>query len=152
MKPVLWRQKEPLSLWSSDVDPWIDELFKPRASFLPEFLRRTPMPAVNLAESPSEFVATIELPGLDEKDIDVQLVGHQLVITGERKWEDEKRSKEFYSVETQYGAFKRALPLPEGLNLDVDAVTAKLQKGMLTVRIPKVEPKAASKVRVDVLK
>jgi HSP20 family protein len=147
MKLIPWRERTPFAALSTDFDDLVGDLLA-RGSMLPETFKRTPIPAVNLAETGKEFVATIELPGLEEKDVSVQILGDQLVISGERKWEEEKKDKEFYRVESQYGAFKRVVPLPEGLNLDADAVTAKLQKGILEVRIPKVEPKPATKIKV----
>ncbi|MCC7013146.1 MAG: Hsp20/alpha crystallin family protein [Planctomycetes bacterium] len=148
MQPTLWKSRDPLTLWNGDLEPLFDEFFKTRGQKLPELFRRAPLPVVNLADSPNEFSASIELPGMEEKDIEVQIVGGQLVISGERKWEEEKQDKRYYAVESQYGAFQRALTLPEGLNLDPDAVVAKLQKGVLEIRIPKLEPKAPSKVKV----
>jgi HSP20 family protein len=149
MKPILWRERAPLASFNPDFDNWMESVFDLGSSKLPETFRRTPMPAVNLAESGKEFVATIEVPGLEEKDVSVQILGDQLVISGERKWEEEKKDKEFYRVESQYGAFKRVLPLPDGLNLDADAVSAKLTKGILEIHIPKTEPKPAAKIKVS---
>lgn len=152
MKPTLWRAKSPLSLWNGDPDDWMEGFFKSGATQLPEVFRRTNFPAVNLADNGKEFVATVEVPGLEEKDLDVQVLGDQLVITGERKWSDEKKEKEHYRVESQYGSFQRIVPLPEGLNPDPAAVQAKLEKGLLEVRIPKVAPKPAAKIKIEAKK
>jgi HSP20 family protein len=149
MKLIPWGNKSPTQLFSSDLDNWMEEFFKNTSSRLPEVFQRGSAPALNLADTTREFVVTVELPGVSEKDISVQIVGQQLVISGERKWEDEKKDKEYYRVESQYGAFRRAVPLPEGLNTDADAVRAKLEKGVLEVRIPKVEPKAAASIKVQ---
>jgi HSP20 family protein len=136
--------------FASLFDPFFnDEWFsRELASGLPQTFRRGPLPPVNLADSEKEFTATVELPGLDEKDIQVQLVGDQLVISGERKWEQEQKHKEFYRVESQYGAFRRAIELPEGLRTDPDAINASYAKGVLEIRIPKIEPRPAAKITV----
>jgi len=148
MNLIPWRDRSPLTLLNTDLETWFEDGFKNRLGMLPEAFRRTPMPPVNLAETPKEFIATIELPGLEEKDIQVQLLGDQLVISGERKWEEEKKDKEFYRVESQYGAFRRAIEVPEGLNLDPDAIKANYLKGVLEIRMAKLEPKPAAKIKV----
>ena len=148
MKLIPFRERSPLATLTTDWDHWLDDWFKGSGQHLPEAFRRGLMPPVNLAETQKEFVATIELPGLEEKDIQVQVLGNQLVISGERKGEDEKKDKEYYRVESQYGAFRRAIELPEGLNTDTDAIKASYQKGVLEVRLMKVEPKPAAKVKV----
>ncbi len=149
MKLIPWGNKSPTQLFGSDLDNWMEEFFKNTSNRLPEVFQRGSAPALNLADTTREFVVTVELPGVSEKDVSVQVVGQQLVISGERKWEDEKKDKEYFRVESQYGAFRRAVPLPEGLNTDADAVVAKLEKGVLEVRIPKVEPKAAASIKVQ---
>ena len=91
---------------------------------------------------------SIELPGLSEKDIQVQLVGQQLIVAGERKWEDEKKGKEFHRVESQYGAFRRSIQLPENARVDADALVATYKKGVLEISVPKMEPTPAAKIPV----
>lgn len=118
-------------------------------SRLPEVFRERRMPAVDISENEKEFTVTAELPGLEEKDIQLELIGRTLMISGERKWKEEQKEKEYHRVETQYGSFQRTIPLPEGLRLDPDAVTAAYQKGMLTVKIPKVEPTPPRKIKVQ---
>lgn len=152
MKLSTWKAREPLASWTAEFDPWFDHFFKGHTAMLPEMFRRPQLPVANLSESSTEFTASFEVPGLEEKDLDVQVLGRQLVVSGERKWEEEKKDKQYYAVETSYGAFQRSVPLPEGLNLDPDAVKAKLSKGMLEVVIPKLEPRSVSKVKVDVAK
>jgi HSP20 family protein len=139
-----------MALLGSDLEDMMRTAFDERGFFarLPEALRRGPLPVVNLADAEKEFIATIELPGMEEKDIDVQILGQQLVIAGERRFEEEKRDREFYRIESEYGAFRRAIELPEGLNLDPDAVRASYSKGVLEVRIPKTEPRPATKIKV----
>jgi len=152
MKLIPWSQRRPANLFTTDLDDWMQEFFDRSNSRLPEAFQRPTAPTVNLADTPREFVATVELPGVDEKDIDVQIVAGQLIVSGERKWEEEKKDKEYYRVESQYGSFKRVVPLPDGLASDADAVTAKLSKGVLEIRIPKVEPKTPSTIKVQAAK
>ena len=113
---------------------------------LPEVLQRASVPAVNIAENEKTFTVSAELPGLEEKDIDVKVLGNQLVISAERKFEEEKKEKEFLRVEHQYGSFSRTISLPTGLR--TDAVEAVYRKGILTLAIPKIEPTPAAKIEV----
>ena len=134
-----------------DLESWIDRFFEgsmPDFERLPQAFRGNVLPPVNLAENEKEFIASVELPGLSEEDVEVQVVGNRLVISGERKWEEEKKNGDYYRVESQYGSFRRDIPLPDGLSDKVEQVQATFSKGMLEVRIPKVEPKPAGKIKV----
>lgn len=117
-------------------------------SKLPAVFRRASFPAVNVSETEKSWTVSVELPGLAEKDIHVQLVGRQLVVSGERKWEEEKKGKEFHRVESQFGAFERAVPLPENLRLDPDSITATYKRGMLEVTLQKIEPTPSARIPV----
>jgi len=134
--------KELGDLWSRffDGDPF--------GEHLPEVFRTTAFPKVNVAETEKGVEDTAELPGMDEKDIDVQVMGHTLVIAGEREWKQEKESKEYRRVESEYGHFRREVPLPDGLRLNADDITATYKKGILKIAVPKVEPTPASKIKV----
>lgn len=115
---------------------------------LPEAFRTSRMPAVDVAEGEKEMTFSFELPGLEEKDINVEIMGNQLVVSGERKWEEKKKNKELHRVETQYGAFHRSLLLPQGLRTNPNDITASYKKGILEITIPKVEPTPTSRIKV----
>jgi HSP20 family protein len=143
--PVRRRLAEDLS---RPLGSWLESFFdRPAFEQLPEVFRRPAFPPINLSENASTLTVTAELPGLDEEDLDVQVMGNQLVISGERKWEkEEKKDKEFHRVESQYGSFSRTVTLPVGLRLDKAEAT--YDKGMLAIRFPKVEPTPAAKIKV----
>ena len=150
MSLIPWSRKS-LTPFQSNLDNWIEEFFGgdgPQLSRLPQALRAGFAPPVNVAETDDSLIATVELPGMDEKDIQVQVLGGQLIVSGERKWEEEKKNKEFHRVESQYGSFHRSVALPPGLVSDAEAIEATFRKGVLEVRIPKAEPKPATKVKV----
>jgi len=134
----------------SDLQPWFGEFFDDglEASNLPRAFRAGLLPRVNVSENDKEFFATIELPGLEDKDIDVQLLGKMLVVSGERKWEKDKKGKHFYRVESEYGAFRREIELPEGLVMDPDSIRASFSRGILEITLPKAQPTTASKIKV----
>jgi HSP20 family protein len=87
-----------------------------------------------------------ELPGIDEKDIDVRLSDGTLTIRGEKKEEREEREEggSYYVSERRYGSFQRSFRIPEGI--DHDKVDASFRKGVLTITLPKT-PEAQQKAK-----
>jgi HSP20 family protein len=92
-------------------------------------------PAVDFAEKDSAFEVTAELPGMDEKNIEVKLVNGNLIIKGEKKEEKEEKKKDYHVSERHFGSFERSFTLPEGV--DTDKIGASFNKGVLTVTLPK---------------
>lgn len=101
-------------------------------------------PRADVAETDKTVEISVELPGLDEKDIDVSVTEDLLTIKGEKKSEREEKDKGYYLSERTFGAFHRAIPLPRGVQSS-DA-KAEFKKGVLTVTIPKT-PEAQSKTK-----
>jgi HSP20 family protein len=100
-------------------------------------------PKMDLEETDKEYRITAELPGMEEKDVEVLLTGNSLTIKGEKKEETEEKGKSFYHMERSYGSFHRTVPLPEGI--DIKKVNADFKSGVLSVRLPKtVEAKTKS--------
>lgn len=100
-------------------------------------------PAVDIVESPEEFLVKAELPDVKKEDIKVSIHNGQLRIEGERKQEKEEKDKKYHRVERFYGSFVRTFVLPE--NVDETKLTAELKDGTLVVHLPKsqkVPPKA----------
>jgi HSP20 family protein len=98
-------------------------------------------PSVELSESDKDVKVTAELPGLDEKDVHVELANGVLSISGEKKTETEDKDRLF--SERYYGRFERRLPVED---VDPDKVSASFKNGVLTVKMPKL-PQAESKVK-----
>ena len=97
---------------------------------------------MNLAETKDGFELTVELPGLEEKDVNVEVSDGLLTVSGEKKFESEQKDKNYRMVERGYGSFSRSIELPAGVK--ADQIKAALAKGVLTVTIPaapKAEPK-----------
>jgi len=104
-------------------------------------------PAVDVAEKEKEFEITAELPGLDEKNVEVKLANGTLTIRGEKKEEKEEREKDYYLSERRYGSFVRSFSVPEGVN--ADKIEANFAKGVLTITLPKTaEAQAEKKIAV----
>lgn len=96
---------------------------------------RAAPPAVDITEKDGEFEISAELPGLDEKDIEVKFANGGLTIRGEKKEEKEEKRKGYHLSERRYGSFERFFAVPDGV--DVDKISAKFAKGVLTVTLPK---------------
>lgn len=101
-------------------------------------------PAVDISENEKEYEITAELPGLDEKDIEVALANGGLTIKGEKQEEKEEKKKDYYLHERHFGSFQRYFPLPE--DVDGDKIEARFKKGVLIVTLPK-KPEAQKQVK-----
>ncbi|MDA9440207.1 molecular chaperone Hsp20 [Bradyrhizobium sp. CCBAU 51745] len=108
----------------------------------------TATPAVDVAETDKGYEITAELPGLDEKNIEVNVANGGLTIKGEKKEEKEEKNKDYYVSERRYGAFERYFALPEGV--DASKIEATFKNGVLKVALPKTAEaqKPAQKIEV----
>lgn len=105
-------------------------------------------PAVDVVESEKAYEITAELPGMDEKNIEVKVANGNLTIKGEKQEEKEEKKKDYYLHERHFGSFERNFEMPEGV--DADKIEANFKKGVLTVTLPK-KPEAqkpAKKIEV----
>ena len=103
-------------------------------------------PRMDIAETEKEIEITAELPGLDEKDVQVNIADNVLTIKGEKKAETEQKDKNYHRIERSYGSFYRALDLPAGVN--ADTIKASLNNGVLKVTVPKPAAAQAKKIEV----
>ena len=106
------------------------------------------VPAMDLVEKDGAYEVSAELPGMDEKDVELKLSNGTLTIRGEKSEEKEEQEKDYYLSERRYGSFSRSFQVPEGV--DTDKIDAKFAKGILTVKLPKTAEakKAAKKIAV----
>jgi HSP20 family protein len=105
-------------------------------------------PAVDIVEKDNAFEVTADVPGFDDKSIEVQVLNGSLWIKGERKSEREEKRKGYYLSEREFGSFQRCFRLPDGI--DTDKIEASLRKGVLMVTLPKTADaqKAAKKIEI----
>lgn len=101
-------------------------------------------PTLDVSETDDGVRVTVELPGVDESDIDVTLADDVLTIKGEKKSEREEKSETFFRSERSYGMFQRSIPVPSGL--DPASVTATMKDGVLEIALPK-PPEAKASAR-----
>ena len=93
------------------------------------------MPAIDVTETDKAYEITAELPGMDEKNVEVKVADDILTIKGEKQEEKEEKTKDYHLSERSFGSFQRASQVPSGV--DTDKIDAKFSKGVLTVTLPK---------------
>jgi HSP20 family protein len=104
------------------------------------------LPSMDVTETDKQIEITSELPGLEEKDVQINVADNLLTIRGEKKAEKEEKDKDYRLIERSYGSFERTLELPDGVN--TDAIQASIAKGVLKVTVPKPAPAQSKKIDV----
>jgi HSP20 family protein len=105
-------------------------------------------PKVDVSETPDSYQIEAELPGMDEKDINVTLSDGMLTIKGEKKSEREEKKKDYYLSERSYGTVQRSFSLPE--TVDPDKISAAFAKGVLTLSLPKTKEARAKQRTIEI--
>ncbi len=147
MALIRWEPVRELNTIQNEMNRLFNTLFEAPAPGNAGTLRRW-IPAMDLVETEGSFVLRADLPGLTEKDVNVELEDNTLTISGERRAAHEERKEGYYRVERASGTFSRSLTLPEGV--DPEAVRASFEHGVLEVRIPKPEARKPRKVAISV--
>jgi HSP20 family protein len=105
-------------------------------------------PAVDVYEDEHKVALKIEVPGIDEKDIDVRVENNTLTVHGERKIEKEEKEENYRRVERQYGSFTRTFTLPQ--TVDTENVSATYDKGVLKITLPKKAEAKPKQIKVNI--
>jgi HSP20 family protein len=105
-------------------------------------------PAVDVYEDEHNITLNIEVPGIEEKDIDVRVENNTLTVHGERKFEKEQKEENFRRVERQYGSFTRSFTLPN--TVDTDSIQANYDKGLLKIQLAKKAEAKPKQIKVNV--
>ncbi len=148
--PDVWRS------FRSEMDRLFDRFDRfgfPSFPSLPSLFERSAsfsfnVPAVDVSEDDKAYKIEAELPGLNEKDIEVSLNGDLLVLKGEKRQEKEEKGKNTYVSERSYGSFQRAFSLPDGV--DRNKIAADFSKGVLTVTLPKSAETQKQQKKVEI--
>ena len=93
------------------------------------------MPAVDVVEKDSAYELTAELPGMDEKSVELKMAGDMLTISGEKQEEKEEKKRGYHVSERRYGSFERSFRIPE--DVDAEKIDARFTRGVLTVTLPR---------------
>lgn len=105
-------------------------------------------PRLDMVETPAALEVTVELPGMKEEDIDITVGEGVVTIRGEKKLEREQTEGGCHLSERSYGSFSRTLPLPD--TVDVDAIEASYDRGVLTLTMPKREPSEPARRKIEI--
>ncbi|MDH3263916.1 MAG: Hsp20/alpha crystallin family protein [Paracoccaceae bacterium] len=143
--------REEMNRLFDEFDPWNWPLRRP--DFMPEMAwpwakEGRMAPAMDLVERDDAYEVSAELPGLAPEDVEVEMSDRVLTIKGEKREETEKKEADYHLSERRYGAFRRVLTLPDGV--DADRISAKVVNGVLKVTLPKLPAAKSSAKRVAV--
>jgi len=145
MLPEIWRDRG--SLLGPSMDDFIEKFFYG----WPSFEKGSDLawsPRVDVHETDKEILIDVEVPGLDKKDIKVEVKNNTLSISGERKYERKEEKSECCRVERHYGKFERTFGLPD--TVQNDKVAATYNNGVLTLTLPKSEKAIPKEINVEV--
>jgi HSP20 family protein len=119
------------SFWGTPAKNWLSENLSP---------------AIDVSEQENAFVMKVDVPGLEAKDLNVQVHGTTVTVSGQRQEEKETKDNTFYRMERRQGSFSRSVNLP--CNINDDEVAAEYVNGVLTLTLPKAETSKAKKIAV----
>jgi HSP20 family protein len=139
------------SLWRSDpLTALQDEMNQLRARMFGDgdegWFAGTIVPELDMSETDKAIEVRMDVPGVTAKDIDIQINGNVLTVSGERKEEKEEKGKTFHRIERQYGNFSRSVTLPS--TVAESEVAAEYHDGVLAIKLPKSEESKAHKIKV----
>jgi len=109
--------------------------------------RTTFIPSVDIKETDKKIEFYCELPGVNQENVDVELVNDRLTIRGRREFDREEKKEEFIAIERAYGSFQRTFTLDSAIK--ADEITASFKDGILTVTVPKAATVSPKKVPID---
>lgn len=155
MSLVRWNPVRDLATFPSDIvsmqkeiNQMFDRFFRGGTLDEGDIMPTTWLPAVDLVEKDNEFVAKVELPGVNKDDVKITLQENILTIRGEKKEEKETKESSYHRLERSYGSFQRSFTLPT--TVKADKVEAQYKDGILTINLPKAEEAKRKQIEVKV--
>jgi len=146
MNLVRWNPDRDMGHFNSSLSSFFDDFFNPLRETAREEEAWNWQPAVDIYENDMAIVVQAELPGVDKKDISVDLNGDTLTLKGERTSEKEAKEDKYYRKERVYGSFERHFKLPE--NVNPEKINADFKDGVLKVEIAKPEATKPKQITV----
>lgn len=128
----------------------IDDMFDPAARrfFSDGLFDREFSPALDVVENNDGFLVSVDLPGVDKRDLEISVADNVLTIKGEKKDNRESKNGKFFRKESWEGTFQRTLSLPHGV--DAAKIDAKMRDGVLAISLPKREEAKPKQIEVNV--
>jgi HSP20 family protein len=143
-----YNREDPFQPLHRDMDRLLDGFFQ---GFDLDFFggrTRSFSPNIEVKENDKEIRVLAELPGLDEKDIDLSITDNELTISGEKKEENESKGKDHYIRERSYGSFNRVIPLYS--EVEAEKAEARFKKGLLSIILPKTAKEVEAKKKINI--
>jgi len=147
----------PVSRIHNEIDRLFDDFFHAPSLFSQFSEGLSPLesagvlkPKLDIAENPENYTISVEVPGIDEKDVQLHLEGDVMTIRGEKRQQHEKKEDKYHRVERSYGAFQRVLTLPR--DADVNSINAKFNNGVLTIVVARSGENKSNSRRIDIVK
>jgi HSP20 family protein len=140
-RAITRRDTNPFSFLQQEID----RLFEGVTRNIPG-LATTTMPSMDISETDKAIEITAELPGLEKKDVELNVAENLLTIRGEKKNEREEKNKDYHLVERSYGSFSRSVELPAGVK--VEDISAEIANGVLKVTVQKPAPKQTKQIEI----
>ena len=142
------KQPQTMPVLKNEFERMFDRVLGPLGFEAPEYrvLESAWTPSVDLTETDKEFVVRMEVPGAHKENMDIGLEGNVLTISGRREFRKEEDTEEYIWREREEGKFVRSLRLPKAVQ--EEKILAAYENGILTVRLPKVEPAVRSKISI----
>ena len=144
----------PLAIWQDEMNRLFDDFgfgvqpFGSKSQWLEGISGSMLKPRLDLGANDKFYTVSIEIPGVNEKDITLEQTQDTLIIRGEKKQEKEEKKQHFYRMERSYGAFQRTLSLPGDANRD--KIKAAFKNGVLNITIPRKEPTGSRSRQVEI--
>jgi len=150
---IPWRKGEekthPLVAFQREMNRLFENFFSDFEFSAPSLFGRIGgefVPRLDVSEDDKAVTVTAELPGMEAKDVKIEVTGNTLSISGEKKEEIDRKEADFHRVERAYGAFKRCITLPG--EIKPDKVDARFKNGVLTITLPKEESVRGRKIEI----
>jgi HSP20 family protein len=142
-RTVVRRESNPFSFLQQEID----RLFDGFSRNFPTFATSgTTLPSMDVSETDKAIEITAELPGLEKKDVELNLADNVLTIRGEKKNEREEENKDYYLLERSFGSFSRSVELPKGVN--PEDISAEIANGVLKVTVKKPAPRQTKPIEI----
>ncbi|MBM4327310.1 MAG: Hsp20/alpha crystallin family protein [Deltaproteobacteria bacterium] len=150
---IPWRRGEvesrehSLATLRREMDDLFDSFFGSDWFLSGPYSGRKFVPAFDISETENEFVVKAELPGVDTKEVQVNLTGNVVTVSGEKKEEREQKSESVHRVERAYGSFTRSFTIPG--DIQEDKAEASYKDGVLTLKLPKAESSKKKTIKIE---
>lgn len=141
-RAIAGRESNPFTFLQQEID----RLFEGFSRNFPALPSSSTMPSMDVSETDKTIEITVELPGLEKKDVLLNIADNFLTIRGEKKNEREEKEKDYHVLERSFGSFARTIELPPGVK--PEDVNAEISKGVLKVKIQKPAPKQSSQIEI----